>query len=65
MIDEGGDRCNCRRVAVRFRADLQPDPQAKVLTDDRTPVNWLRTQPTGMLQRELVHPAPPKHAVPP
>jgi len=48
-----------RQVAARFRPGLQPDPQAKVLTDDRAPVNWLRTQPTEMLQGELVHPAQP------
>jgi spermidine synthase len=46
-----------RQVAARFRPGLQPDPRAKVLTDDRAPVNWLRTQPTEMLQGELVHPA--------
>ena len=31
-------------VAKRLRPDTRPEPHAKVLTDDRAPVNWLRTQ---------------------
>jgi spermidine synthase len=32
------------KVAMRLRPNIRPDSQAKVLTDDRAPVNWLRTQ---------------------
>ena len=32
------------KVAMRLRPNMRPDSQAKVLTDDRAPVNWLRTQ---------------------
>ena len=32
------------KVAMRLRPDTRPDPQAKVLTDDRAPVNWLRSK---------------------
>ena len=31
-------------VAKRLRPNTHPDSHAKVLTDDRAPVNWLRTQ---------------------
>jgi spermidine synthase len=31
-------------VAKRLRSDIRPETHAKVLTDDRAPVNWLRTQ---------------------
>ncbi len=31
-------------VARRLRPDILPDQRVKVLTDDRAPVNWLRTQ---------------------
>ena len=31
-------------VAKRLRPNARPDSRAKVLTDDRAPVNWLRTQ---------------------
>jgi spermidine synthase len=31
-------------VAKRLRPDTSPDSRAKVLTDDRAPVNWLRMQ---------------------
>jgi len=31
-------------VAKQLRPDTRPDSRAKVLTDDRAPVNWLRTQ---------------------
>lgn len=31
-------------VARKLRPDVRPDPRAKVLTDDRAPVNRLRTQ---------------------
>ena len=31
-------------VAKQLRAKTRPDPRAKVLTDDRAPVNWLRAQ---------------------
>ncbi len=34
-----------RKVAGRLRPQLRRDPQTMVLTDDRAPVNWLRTQP--------------------
>lgn len=33
-------------VARRLRLSTRPDPHAKVLTDDRAPVNWLRRQQT-------------------
>ena len=33
------------KVAERLRPDIRPDSHAKLLTDDRAPVNWLRTQP--------------------
>jgi len=33
-----------REVAKRLRLDARPDPDAKVLTDDLAPVNWLREQ---------------------
>ncbi len=33
-------------VAKRLRPNIRPDSRAKVLTDDRAPVNWLRTQET-------------------
>ena len=35
---------NMLAVAKRLRPNTRPDPRAKVLTDDRAPVNWLRTQ---------------------
>jgi len=31
-------------VAKRLRPQTRPNPRAKVLTDDRAPVNWLRSQ---------------------
>jgi len=31
-------------VARRLRPNTRPNPRARVLTDDRAPVNWLRTQ---------------------
>jgi len=31
-------------VASRLRPEIHPDPQIKILTDDRAPVNWLREQ---------------------
>jgi spermidine synthase len=31
-------------VAKRLQPDTRPDSRARVLTDDRAPVNWLRTQ---------------------
>jgi spermidine synthase len=34
-------------VAKRLRPNTRPNPRAKVLTDDRAPVDWLRTQQTG------------------
>jgi len=34
-------------VAKRLRLSTRPDSRAKVLTDDRAPVNWLRSQQTG------------------
>jgi spermidine synthase len=36
-----------RMVAKRLRPNRRPDPHAKVLTDDRAPVNWLRRQQTN------------------
>ena len=35
---------NLITVARRLRPDMQPDTRAEVLTDDRAPVNWLRSQ---------------------
>jgi len=35
---------NVLTVAKRLRPDTRPEPHTKVLTDDRAPVNWLRTQ---------------------
>jgi spermidine synthase len=35
---------NMIMVANRLRTDATPEPKAKVLTDDRAPVNWLRTR---------------------
>jgi len=35
---------NVLTVAKRLRPNTRPEPHAKVLTDDRAPVNWLRTQ---------------------
>lgn len=35
---------NLPKVATKLRPDTLPDPQAKVLTDDRAPVNWLRSK---------------------
>jgi spermidine synthase len=35
---------NMLTVAELLRPDTSPDSRAKVLTDDRAPVNWLRTQ---------------------
>ncbi len=35
---------NMLTVAELLRPDTRPDSRAKVLTDDRAPVNWLRTQ---------------------
>lgn len=35
---------NMLTVSQRLRPYLRPDTRAKVLTDDRAPVNWLRTQ---------------------
>jgi len=32
------------QVAALLRPTAQPDPRARVLTDDRAPVNWLRNQ---------------------
>jgi spermidine synthase len=32
------------RVAKRLKVNVRPDANAKVLTDDRAPVNWLRNQ---------------------
>jgi len=37
---------NVRTVANRLRPNIRPDSHAKVLTDDRAPVNWLRAQET-------------------
>lgn len=34
------------KVAKQLRPDILPDSHAKVLTDDRAPVNWLRKQET-------------------
>ena len=34
-------------VARCIRPDFRPDKDARVLTDDRAPVNWLRDQETG------------------
>ena len=31
-------------ITMRLRPNTRPDSRAKVLTDDRAPVNWLRTQ---------------------
>ncbi len=31
-------------VARKLRPNVRPDPRTRVLTDDRAPVNWLRTQ---------------------
>jgi len=33
-------------VAQRLNRDVKPDARAKVLTDDRAPVNWLKAQET-------------------
>jgi spermidine synthase len=33
-------------VAKRLRPNIRPEPRARVLTDDRAPVNWLRAQET-------------------
>ena len=35
---------NLISVAKCIRPNIQPDPKARVLTDDRAPVNWLREQ---------------------
>jgi spermidine synthase len=35
-----------RQVASRLRPGAMPHPRAPVLTDDRAPVNWLRTRKT-------------------
>ncbi len=35
---------NILKVAQRLQPNIRPDSRAKVLTDDRAPVNWLRTQ---------------------
>jgi len=35
---------NLPKVATKLRPDTLPDVQAKVLTDDRAPVNWLRSK---------------------
>ena len=32
------------KVAMKLRPNTRPDSQAKVLTDDRAPVNWLRSK---------------------
>ncbi len=37
---------NMQTVAKRLHPNAHPDSRAKVLTDDRAPVNWLRTQKT-------------------
>ncbi|MHC4265480.1 MAG: spermidine synthase [Planctomycetota bacterium] len=37
---------NMATVANRLRPNISPDRRAKVLTDDRAPVNWLRKQET-------------------
>jgi spermidine synthase len=34
-------------VAKQLKPDILPDPNAKVLTDDRAPVNWLKEQETN------------------
>ncbi|NLW51411.1 MAG: fused MFS/spermidine synthase [Candidatus Brocadiaceae bacterium] len=36
-----------RWVAGRLNPDVRPDGRARVLTDDRAPVNWLREQETS------------------
>jgi hypothetical protein len=33
-------------VADQFRPTVRADPRTNVLTDDRAPVDWLRTQET-------------------
>ncbi len=40
-----------QKVAMRLRPSIRPDSQAKVLTDDRAPVNWLRSRRRGGRQR--------------
>ena len=40
-----------QKVAMRLRPSIRPDSQAKVLTDDRAPVNWLRSRRRGDRQR--------------
>ncbi len=35
---------NLPKVAIKLWPDTRPDPRAKVLTDDRAPVNWLRSK---------------------
>lgn len=35
-----------QQIAAMLRPDTQPEPDAKILTDDLAPVNWLRQQKT-------------------
>ena len=42
------------KVARRLRTGIRPDSQAKVLTDDRAPVNWLRNRRRGDRNRRLL-----------
>ncbi|MBA7644274.1 Polyamine aminopropyltransferase [subsurface metagenome] len=39
-------------VAKRLRPNARPDSRAKVLTDDRAPVNWLRKQETRKVESQ-------------
>ncbi len=44
---------NVTTVAKRLRPDTRPDSRAKVLTDDRAPVNWLRSRETKKLPNQV------------
>jgi len=52
---------NMLTIAKRLRPDTRPDSHAKVLTDDRAPVNWLRKQET----RESPYRVPQRTQPPP
>jgi len=42
---------NMVAVARRLITDITPETKAKILTDDKAPVNWLQTQPTQRIPR--------------
>ena len=54
-----------RTVAGKFRPGARPNPQAKVLTDDLAPVNWLREQEREAERPEVLHPSPEPPPAPP